>query len=95
MGLTGSSKHAFILGHNNFNIFFFVLFSLRCNTDILLGKNCGLITLHVGSGMDSLSDIRGWEKSEVEAENKLVPDFHIAELGHLLPLAEEILAKKA
>lgn len=67
----------------------------KCSTDILLGKNCGLITLHVGSGMDSLADIRGWEKSEAESENKLVPDFHIPEVGHLLPFAETILAKKS
>ena len=31
--------------------------SLRANTDILLGKNCGLQTLMVGSGVHSLTQV--------------------------------------
>ena len=67
----------------------------RCSTDILLGKNCGLTTLHVGSGVDSLSDIHNWEKSDKEEDWKLVPDFYIQDLGQLLPYAQQVLAVEA
>jgi hypothetical protein len=75
---------------------FICLFSLyRCSTDILLGKNCGLMTLHVGSGVDSLEDIRLWESCESEEQQKLVPDFYAEDLGSLLPFAQELLAQKS
>jgi ribonucleotide monophosphatase NagD (HAD superfamily) len=67
----------------------------RCSTDILLGKNCGLMTLHVGSGVDSLEDIRLWESCESEEQQKLVPDFYAEDLGSLLPFAQELLAQKS
>ena len=56
-----------------------------------MGKNCGLKTLHVGSGVDSLEDIHKWQESANEEDRKLVPEFHIRELGDLLPFAKQVL----
>ena len=59
----------------------------RANTDILLGKNCGLQTLMVGTGVHSLGDIRRWERSEVAEERRMAADFYVDRLGDLLKLA--------
>jgi len=56
----------------------------RANTDILLGKNCGLQTLLVGSGVHSLAETRTWEASEDEEERRMVADFYADKLGDLL-----------
>lgn len=56
----------------------------RANTDILLGKNCGLQTLMVGSGVHQLSSARLWEKSEDSEERRMVPDYYVDKLGDLL-----------
>lgn len=57
----------------------------KCDTDILFGQRCGLKTLHVGSGVDSLDSIRELEASNNEDDIDCVPDFHLDELGSLLP----------
>jgi len=61
-------------------------------TDILLGKNCGLKTLMVGSGVDSIPEANRWKTSpECSQEEKdRVPDFTIAKLGDLLPIANSV-----
>jgi len=56
----------------------------RANTDIMLGKNCGLQTLLVGSGVHSLADTRRWEASNSEEESRLVADHYMDTLGDLL-----------
>jgi len=56
----------------------------RANTDILLGKNCGLQTLLVGSGVHSLAETRAWEVSEDQEERRMVADFYADKLGDLL-----------
>jgi len=56
----------------------------RCNTDILLGKNCGLQTLLVGSGVHSLQETRAWEQSQDPKERELVADVYMDKLGDLL-----------
>jgi len=56
----------------------------RANTDILLGKNCGLQTLLVGSGVHSLEQTRAWEVSEDQEERRMVADFYADKLGDLL-----------
>ena len=56
---------------------------LRANTDILLGKNCGLKTLMVGTGCHSLENIREWEKSGDPEQNRLAADFYVDKLGDL------------
>jgi len=56
----------------------------RANTDILLGKNCGLQTLLVGSGVHSLAETRAWEVSEDIDQRRMVADFYADKLGDLL-----------
>lgn len=57
----------------------------RCNTDILLGANCGFQTLMVGTGVHRLHEVHAWKKSKDDNEKKLVPDVYIHKLGDLLP----------
>ena len=40
---------------------FQIVWSFRIESDVLLGKNCGLKTLLVGTGIDNL----GWMRSEL------------------------------
>ena len=56
----------------------------RANTDIMLGKNCGLQTLLVGSGVHSLAATRVWETSALEEERRMVADHYVDRLGDLL-----------
>ena len=62
-------------------------------TDIMLGKNCGLKTLLVGSGVDSLAEARKWkthpDTSSLEQKMR-VPDFCVQKLGDLLLLANNV-----
>ena len=60
----------------------------RANTDILLGKNCGLQTLMVGTGVHSLADIRRWEQSGEEGERRMAADFYVDRLGDMLKFAD-------
>ena len=78
----------------------------RANTDILLGKNCGLQTLLVGSGkykytilvsniplvsgVHSLAETRGWEQSEDEDTRRMVADFYLDKLGDLLDRVDKL-----
>lgn len=57
----------------------------RCNTDILLGKNCGFKTLLVETGIHKAPDIEKYAVSEDEETRKLVPDVYTSKLGDLLP----------
>jgi len=62
----------------------------RANTDILLGKNCGLQTLLVGSGVHSLAETKKWEESEEEEERRMVADFYVDKLGDLLNRVKQL-----
>jgi len=55
----------------------------RANTDILLGKNCGLQTLLVGSGVHSLAETRQWEESGDQETRRMVADYYVDKLGDL------------
>lgn len=57
----------------------------RCNTDILLGANCGFHTLLVGTGIHSLNDVDTWKVNDSVEDKKLVPDVYLPKLGDLLP----------
>lgn len=55
----------------------------RCNTDILLGKNCGFQTLLVETGIHKRTHLDEWKKSDNSETKNLVPDFYIESLGAL------------
>uniref|UniRef100_A0A8W7PWH6 4-nitrophenylphosphatase n=1 Tax=Anopheles coluzzii TaxID=1518534 RepID=A0A8W7PWH6_ANOCL len=57
----------------------------RCNTDILLGKNCDFQTLLVETGIHKAEDIAKYGQSEDPAVRALVPDVYLPKLGDLLP----------
>ena len=56
----------------------------RADTDIVFGKTAGLITLMVGTGTNTLSDIRQWECSNDDTYNKLVPNYYSNTLIEIL-----------
>ncbi|XP_055854619.1 glycerol-3-phosphate phosphatase isoform X2 [Episyrphus balteatus] len=56
----------------------------RCNTDILLGTNCGFQTLLVGSGIHQLHHVKAWMDDGSEESKKLIPDVFLPKLGDLL-----------
>ena len=58
--------------------------SFRADTDILLGKNCGLKTLMVGTGVGTLGEVRKWESHQDDQNKRLVPDFYANKLEELL-----------
>lgn len=57
----------------------------RADTDILLGKNCGLKTLMVGTGVGTLQEVRKWETDSSDNTQALVPNFFANKLKDLLP----------
>ena len=66
-----------------------ILFHYRCNTDILFGKNCGLHTLVVLSGVTSMEHLEEWAASSDEEKHKLLADYVLPEIGDLLSLINE------
>lgn len=56
----------------------------RCNTDILLGANCGFQTLLVGTGIHSMDDVKEWMRNGDDEQQKLIPDVFLPKLGDLL-----------
>lgn len=57
---------------------------LKC--DVLFGFNCGMQTLFVGSGANSIDEVVVLQRSNLAEDEKLVPDFYLPKLGDLLPL---------
>ncbi|KAL7643588.1 UNVERIFIED_CONTAM: hypothetical protein RMT77_005571 [Armadillidium vulgare] len=58
----------------------------RCSTDIMFGKNCGLQTLGVLTGINSWEDYESWAASDDPELWKLLPDYYIPSLGDLVQL---------
>lgn len=56
--------------------------------DILFGFNCGFQTLLVGSGVNSIDNVREWQKSNIQDDKQLIPDTYLPKLGDLLPLLQ-------
>ncbi|XP_052872872.1 glycerol-3-phosphate phosphatase-like [Anopheles cruzii] len=56
----------------------------RCNTDILLGKNCHFQTLLVETGIHNAADLAKFASSDDPATKALVPDVYLAKLGDLM-----------
>ncbi len=65
-------------------------YSHRITSDVLLGKNCGLITLLVGSGVNSAEDVKKLEASKDPEQRSLCPDYYAESLGRLF----EVLNRK-
>ena len=62
----------------------------RLNTDIELGHNCGLRTLHVLTGFHQLKDSQALMKSDKEEDLRQVPHYYLPSLGELSTLIEGI-----
>ncbi|CAL4153104.1 unnamed protein product [Meganyctiphanes norvegica] len=60
----------------------------RGNTDILFGKNCGLTTLLVLSGVTQLSDCEAWAASKDPEAHRLLADYYLPSLGALRNLLQ-------
>ncbi|XP_063847874.1 uncharacterized protein LOC135092979 [Scylla paramamosain] len=56
----------------------------RCNTDILFGKNCGLQTLVVLSGVTTQADLEKWAASDDPEQHALLADYCLTQLDDLL-----------
>lgn len=56
----------------------------RCNTDILLGTNCGFQTLLVGTGIHNVTNVDEWKSNDCLDDKKLIPDVFLPKLGDLL-----------
>lgn len=57
----------------------------RCNTDILLGKNCGFQTLLVETGIHNRTDVQKWKENDSVADKLLIPDVIATSFAELLP----------
>ncbi|GAB0100717.1 phosphoglycolate phosphatase [Sergentomyia squamirostris] len=93
---TAAERKAFIVGkpnpyicealikEHNVNPARTLMIGDRCNTDILLGTNCGFQTLLVETGIHKECDVKSWLASNDPEERKLVPDVITSKLADLL-----------
>ncbi|XP_058462864.1 glycerol-3-phosphate phosphatase-like [Malaya genurostris] len=56
----------------------------RCNTDVLLGKNCGFQTLLVETGIHNAIDVEKFSRSDDSEIKRMIPDIYCSKLGDLL-----------
>jgi len=63
----------------------------RADTDILFGKNNGVRTLMVGSGIHGLKDVQDWLSSGEPTKQRLIPEFYLPSLGRLVPHLKKIV----
>ena len=62
-------------------------------TDILLGKNCHLATLMVGTGIGSLSEIQNYQTSTDVTKQSMVPNYFVSSLKVLHPHITKLIEK--
>ncbi|XP_065568430.1 glycerol-3-phosphate phosphatase-like [Artemia franciscana] len=62
----------------------------RAKSDILFGKNVGMTTLLVYTGVNSKEDVEMWQTSLDPSDKLLIPDYTLDSLGDLLPLLENL-----
>ncbi|ODN02003.1 Phosphoglycolate phosphatase [Orchesella cincta] len=60
----------------------------RGNTDILFGRECGLWTLLVMSGVTDINSMRRWETSQDPAEKMCVPDYYSQDVNEFYKLLQ-------
>ncbi len=60
----------------------------RSNTDIFFGKNCGLWTLLVLTGVTTMEEVNKWKASDNIDDKNLIPDFYLNGVQDLLSLIE-------
>ncbi|CAG0878559.1 unnamed protein product [Darwinula stevensoni] len=58
-------------------------------TDILMGKNCGLATMLVLTGVTTEQELHDFENSSNPTEQYLVPDYYMPSIGDLMPLLQK------
>lgn len=58
----------------------------KCTTDILFGKNCGLHTLVVLSGVTEMKELEDLASTTDDEKRKLLADYYLPELTDLIPL---------
>ncbi|XP_050697500.1 glycerol-3-phosphate phosphatase-like isoform X1 [Eriocheir sinensis] len=88
MGKPSTKMFTVIQEKNNLDPKRTIMIGDRCNTDILFGKNCGLQTLVVLSGVTSQADLDTWAASSDPEHHRLLADYCLTQLDELLPLLE-------
>ncbi|XP_068240523.1 glycerol-3-phosphate phosphatase-like [Palaemon carinicauda] len=89
MGKPSGNMFSVISTSNNLEPSRTLMIGDRCNTDILFGKNCGLITLVVLSGVTEMAHLEAWAASDDKEQHKLLADYYLPEIGDIFKLIHE------
>ncbi|KAG7174971.1 glycerol-3-phosphate phosphatase-like [Homarus americanus] len=61
----------------------------NCKTDIVFGKNCGLHTMMVLSGITQMKELEEYAANQDEEKHKRLPDYYLPQLEDLIPLLND------